>query len=105
MAWTGWSLSWAPRDMPVWLFERFVGKDLTTMWRWLANHPAPADPAATAKLLDRVTTVESSWRSRSGVADDVALLAAAFAVLPVLYAAQPCVPPRLDHGPGPARAR
>ncbi|MEV6267291.1 NmrA/HSCARG family protein [Kribbella sp. NPDC051936] len=50
----------APRGfpMPVWLFERFVGKDLTTMWRWLANHPVPADPAATAELLDRVTTVE-----------------------------------------------
>jgi uncharacterized protein YbjT (DUF2867 family) len=44
--------------MPVRLFERFVGKDLTTMWRWLANNPVPADPAATAKLLDRVATVE-----------------------------------------------
>jgi uncharacterized protein YbjT (DUF2867 family) len=44
--------------MPTWLFERFVGTDLTTMWRWLAKNPVPADPAATAKLLDRVTTVE-----------------------------------------------
>ena len=24
--------------MPVWLFERFVGTDLTTMWRWLRTH-------------------------------------------------------------------
>jgi uncharacterized protein YbjT (DUF2867 family) len=44
--------------MPVWLFERFVGTDLTTMWRWLAVNPVAADPAATAKLLGRVTTVE-----------------------------------------------
>jgi hypothetical protein len=44
--------------MPVWLFERFVGTDLTTMWRWLAANPVVADPAATAKLLGRVTTVE-----------------------------------------------
>jgi hypothetical protein len=44
--------------MPVRLFERFVGKDLTTMWRWLADNPVPADPAATARLLDHVTTVE-----------------------------------------------
>ncbi|TCO43647.1 uncharacterized protein YbjT (DUF2867 family) [Kribbella antiqua] len=44
--------------MPVRLFERFVGKDLTTMWRWLGSHPVSVDPAATAKLLGRVTTVE-----------------------------------------------
>ncbi|WP_433165334.1 NmrA/HSCARG family protein [Kribbella sp. CA-247076] len=44
--------------MPVWLFERFVGKDLTTMWRWLAVNPVSADPAATAKVLGRVTTAE-----------------------------------------------
>ncbi|GAA1578698.1 NmrA/HSCARG family protein [Kribbella sancticallisti] len=43
--------------MPVWLFERFVGTDLTTMWRWLAANPVAADPAATAKVLGRVTTV------------------------------------------------
>jgi len=44
--------------MPVRLFERFVGKDLTTMWRWLGDNPVPADPAATARLLDHVTTIE-----------------------------------------------
>ncbi|TDD30029.1 NmrA/HSCARG family protein [Kribbella turkmenica] len=44
--------------MPVRLFERFVGKDLTTMWRWLATNPVSADPTATAKILGRVTTVE-----------------------------------------------
>jgi hypothetical protein len=43
--------------MPVWLFERFVGKDLTTMWRWLAANPVTADPADTVKLLGLVTTV------------------------------------------------
>lgn len=29
--------------MPTWLFERFVGTDLTTMWRWLAT--AEFDPS------------------------------------------------------------
>lgn len=43
--------------MPKWLFERFTGKDLTTMWRWLAANPVPADPAETVSLLGRVTTV------------------------------------------------
>lgn len=45
--------------MPIWLFERFVGTDLTTMWRWLAANPVTADPAATAKLLGRVTTADT----------------------------------------------
>lgn len=50
----------APRGfpMPVRLFERFVGKDLTTMWRWLAHNPVHVDPTATAKLLDHTTTIE-----------------------------------------------
>lgn len=44
--------------MPVWLFERFVGTDLTTMWRWLATNQVAVDPAETAKLVGRLTTVE-----------------------------------------------
>lgn len=50
--------------MPLWLFERFVGKDLPTMWRWLASNRVSADPAATAKLLGRVTTVEKFLERR-----------------------------------------
>ena len=52
--------------MPVWLFERFVGKDLTTMWRWLGTHPVSVDPASTAKLVKRVTSVEEFLSERSG---------------------------------------
>jgi uncharacterized protein YbjT (DUF2867 family) len=44
--------------MPVRLFERFVGTDLTTMWRWLAANPVAVDPTETAKLVGHVTTVE-----------------------------------------------
>jgi uncharacterized protein YbjT (DUF2867 family) len=50
--------------MPQWLFERFTGKDLTTMWRWLAANPVPADPAETASLLGHVTTVEEFLERR-----------------------------------------
>jgi uncharacterized protein YbjT (DUF2867 family) len=45
--------------MPVRLFERFTGKDLTTMWRWLADNPVPIDPADTSKLLNHPTTIEN----------------------------------------------
>ncbi|MEV4266668.1 NmrA/HSCARG family protein [Kribbella sp. NPDC049584] len=44
--------------MPVRLFERFVGTDLTTMWRWLAVNQVTVDVAETAKLVGHVTTVE-----------------------------------------------
>lgn len=33
--------------MPVWLFERFAGTDLTTMWRWLRTARFELDPAPT----------------------------------------------------------
>jgi uncharacterized protein YbjT (DUF2867 family) len=51
----------APRrlPMPVWMFERFVGTDLTTMWRWLR----PVDPADTHWLLPTASTVEQ-WLTR-----------------------------------------
>jgi uncharacterized protein YbjT (DUF2867 family) len=44
--------------MPLWLFERFVGTDLTTMWRWLRVNVVPVDPEQTRSLLPAVTTVE-----------------------------------------------
>ncbi|MFI9813295.1 NmrA/HSCARG family protein [Saccharothrix variisporea] len=43
--------------MPVWMFERFVGKDLTTMWRWLGAHPTDVDPARTREILPEARTV------------------------------------------------
>jgi uncharacterized protein YbjT (DUF2867 family) len=55
----------APRrsPMPVWLFERFVGTDLTTMWRWLRHSDVPVDPADTHRLLPTASTVEQ-WLTR-----------------------------------------
>jgi uncharacterized protein YbjT (DUF2867 family) len=52
----------APRriPMPVWMFERFVGNDLTTMWRWLRTHHIEIDPGPTRALLPGATTV-AGW--------------------------------------------
>jgi uncharacterized protein YbjT (DUF2867 family) len=36
--------------MPVWMFERFVGTDLTTMWRWLRTHEFDIDPGPTLAI-------------------------------------------------------
>jgi uncharacterized protein YbjT (DUF2867 family) len=59
----------APRrfPMPVWMFERFVGTDLTTMWRWLRHSDVPVDPAETYRLLPTASTVEQ-WLTRRQVA-------------------------------------
>jgi uncharacterized protein YbjT (DUF2867 family) len=43
--------------MPVWLFERFVGTDLTTMWRWLATAEIDMSTTATRELLPEALTV------------------------------------------------
>jgi uncharacterized protein YbjT (DUF2867 family) len=44
--------------MPLWLFERFVGPDLTRMWRWLAAHSVDVDPRETRAHLPNAVTVE-----------------------------------------------
>jgi uncharacterized protein YbjT (DUF2867 family) len=44
--------------MPVWVFERIVGTDLTTMWRWLATANLSFDTAATREILPSARTVE-----------------------------------------------
>jgi uncharacterized protein YbjT (DUF2867 family) len=49
--------------MPVWMFERFVGTDLTTMWRWLRTAHIDADPAQTRTLLPTASTVRE-WLIR-----------------------------------------
>src|ERR1051326_998907 len=36
--------------MPVWLFQRFVATDLTTMWRWLATHDVDLDTGPTSAI-------------------------------------------------------
>lgn len=49
----------APRGfpMPVWLFERFVGTDLTTMWRWLRTAEFEISTEATREILPDALTV------------------------------------------------
>lgn len=51
--------------MPVWLFERFTGPDLTRMWRWLATHDVDVDLAATRSHHPDVVTVEEFIRRRA----------------------------------------
>jgi hypothetical protein len=51
--------------MPVWLFERFVGPDLTRMWRWLATHEVNVDLADTRAHNPNVATVEEFARRRT----------------------------------------
>lgn len=48
--------------MPVPLFERIVGTDLTTMWRWLHDNPIHADTAPTRAILPTASTVRE-WLS------------------------------------------
>lgn len=49
--------------MPVWLFKRFVGTDLTTMWRWLQTGDVDVDPAQTRQILPTAVTVRE-WLTR-----------------------------------------
>ncbi len=50
--------------MPVWLFERFTGQDLTRMWRWLATHEVVTDVSRTRSILPTAATVEEFVRRR-----------------------------------------
>jgi uncharacterized protein YbjT (DUF2867 family) len=50
--------------MPVWLFERIVGTDLTTMWRWLRTANLQFDPGPTRELLPTAMTVAEWLRRR-----------------------------------------
>ncbi|MDX8051091.1 NmrA/HSCARG family protein [Lentzea sp. BCCO 10_0798] len=43
--------------MPIWLFHRFVGDDLTRMWRWLRTHPVAYDLDATRAIVPSARTV------------------------------------------------
>lgn len=60
----------SPRRLPLptWLFERFAGKDLTTMWQWLRDDPFTADPELTRELLPGALTVPQ-WLARLSVVD------------------------------------
>jgi uncharacterized protein YbjT (DUF2867 family) len=48
--------------MPVWLFQRFVGSDLTRMWRWLSTHEVVVDVAQTRTHHPGAMTVEQFLR-------------------------------------------
>jgi uncharacterized protein YbjT (DUF2867 family) len=49
--------------MPVWLFERFVGKDITTMWRWLRSGELDLDTSTTKSIHPEAMTVRQ-WLTR-----------------------------------------
>ncbi len=53
--------------MPVWLFERFVGTDLTTMWRWLATAQFDMSTEETRRILPDAHTVRD-WLARTRMA-------------------------------------
>lgn len=52
--------------MPVWLFERFgfVGKDLSTMWRWLRTAIFDVDPETTRTIHPDALSVEAWLRKQ-----------------------------------------
>lgn len=50
--------------MPVRLFERFVGSDLTTMWRWLHNNESDMSTATTREILPGAVSVRQ-WLERT----------------------------------------
>ena len=50
--------------MPVWLFERIVGTDLTTMWRWLRSAEIELDTAPAKAILPGARTVQEWLRGQ-----------------------------------------
>ena len=56
--------------MPVWLFKRFgfVGKDLTTMWRWLRTGHVDLETSPTRAIHPDALTV-GGWLSKLKAAE------------------------------------
>lgn len=50
--------------MPTRVFERFVGTDLTTMWRWLRTHDVEVDVDETHRILPTASSVRQ-WAERT----------------------------------------
>lgn len=50
--------------MPVWLFERFVGTDLTTMWRWLRTANFDISTETAHEILPEALTVRD-WLAQT----------------------------------------
>jgi uncharacterized protein YbjT (DUF2867 family) len=53
--------------MPVWLFKRFVGSDLITMWQWLGTSDMRFDTAPTYAIHPNALTVDAWLSSRIGI--------------------------------------
>ena len=51
--------------MPRWLFERFVGTDQTTMWRWLGANTVDFDTRPTLAIHPGALTVRE-WLEQAG---------------------------------------
>ena len=49
--------------MPIWMFRRFAGSDLITMWHWLGTAQVQFDPTPTRELLPTALTVRQ-WLLR-----------------------------------------
>lgn len=49
--------------MPVWLFERIVGTDLTAMWRWLRREEVDLDTGPAKAMLPKALSVRE-WMKR-----------------------------------------
>jgi uncharacterized protein YbjT (DUF2867 family) len=49
--------------MPMWLFDLFTKRDLTTMWRWCRAGPVPLDTSPTHAILPSALTVRQ-WMER-----------------------------------------
>jgi uncharacterized protein YbjT (DUF2867 family) len=50
--------------MPMWMFDRFTKRDLTTMWRWCRTGPVPLDTSPTHAILPSALTVRQ-WLERT----------------------------------------
>jgi uncharacterized protein YbjT (DUF2867 family) len=51
--------------MPMWLFHRFVGTDLTTMWRWLRTGEIHFDTQPTLAIHSEALSVEAWLRKQT----------------------------------------
>jgi uncharacterized protein YbjT (DUF2867 family) len=45
--------------MPMFLFEKFVGKDIPNMWRWLRTHPVSLETSQTYEVHPQAMTVRA----------------------------------------------
>jgi uncharacterized protein YbjT (DUF2867 family) len=52
--------------MPIWMFHRFVGTDLTTMWQWLATGEIDFDTKSTFAIHPGALSVEAWLRKQKG---------------------------------------